>query len=772
MSEQRKENVEMGKEEKGEENTKKKIGRPAKVEMLMRERSNSLPIEEAWKQGKKMKERQEEKDEVEGLEGFRKSVKVYRSPVKTTEESGERGISKEGFEEVIKEMRSGFARIQAQMEEVKEIKVQIRKKIEELKTIWKRGKIELEKRIDGMEKRIGEKKYEGGVKTKIEDVNKIGGVNKGGYGKVWVKMENFKEKLEILRDKGLLKDRTEWIRDNLTEYERKVEWLIKREADRLKRERKQVKIEYKKIWVKKEMWLWDDLKEELRKWDGVGRKEENKLKKKRIKVGEGRKEKDKKKNGKVKDKGKKKEEEKKEIGRKKAKTENRNMRIVFWNVARIENKDEDFWKNMEKWKGIRNRLPKGYKWINEGAEKKNKKGRAMEGMLMGWKEEIEGEKEIDFDDKKGMIGIKIKCGRVWWKIAGVYVNEDLEDMIENMKNWMDEKEEGIKYLIGGDFNVRTGEEGGLWDDKKGEEDKEERKRKTKDKKITKKEKKFSKVLEEAGWKITNGCTRGDENKKLRKDIEEKGIIPQSQAGFRRDMGTVDQIYELNYLLNKKIKEKKGKMVIAFIDMRAAFDSVDRRKLVEAMKKRKVREGLIRRCEEILEETVNKVKVKDKEERSFWTTKGGVEIWGWKEREEVEILQEKYLRWVLGVSKYVPGYMVREELQRDKLKGRAGMRAWKYEKRLEEGKGGELAKWCWEEMKERVKEGRSKEKWDKEREEFFEKFGWSGKDVKDLRERGELKGEYLIKKDKEWQKEERWEKIRGSSFNKYYKKVKE
>ncbi|KAL0124116.1 hypothetical protein PUN28_006134 [Cardiocondyla obscurior] len=73
-----------------------------------------------------------------------------------------------------------------------------------------------------------------------------------------------------------------------------------------------------------------------------------------------------------------------------------------------------------------------------------------------------------------MIGIKIKSGKVWWKIAGVYVNEDLEDITENMRNWMDEKEEGTRYLIGGDFNVRTGEEGGLWDDEKEEEDKEKR----------------------------------------------------------------------------------------------------------------------------------------------------------------------------------------------------------------------------------------------------------------------------------------------------------
>ncbi|XP_070513034.1 golgin subfamily A member 6-like protein 6 [Cardiocondyla obscurior] len=229
-----------------------------------------------------------------------------------------------------------------------------------------------------------------------------------------------------------------------------------------------------------------------------GRREGNELEKVERKDEEGGKEKDEEKNRKRKDKRQKeKEKEKKERGKEKAKVKDRNVRIVFWNVAVIENKDEDFWKNMEKWeviymcetwleekkwKGLRSKLPKGYKWTNKRAEKKNKKRRAMGGMVMGWREELEGEEELEFEDRKRMIGIKIKSG-------------------------------------------------------------------------------------------------------------------------------------------KKTEEKEGKMVIVFIDMRAAFDSVDRRKLVETMKKRGVREGLIRRCEEILEETVNKVKVKDKERKSFWTTKG-------------------------------------------------------------------------------------------------------------------------------------------------------
>lgn len=50
----------------------------------------------------------------------------------------------------------------------------------------------------------------------------------------------------------------------------------------------------------------------------------------------------------------------------------------------------------------------------------------------------------------------------------------------------------------------------------------------------------------------------------------------------------------------------------------------------------------------------------------------VEIWGWEGMERIE---GKYLRWILRVDMRTPGYMVREELQREKLRVKAGMRAW-------------------------------------------------------------------------------------------------
>lgn len=75
---------------------------------------------------------------------------------------------------------------------------------------------------------------------------------------------------------------------------------------------------------------------------------------------------------------------------------------------------------------------------------------------------------------------------------------------------------------------------------------------------------------------------------------------------------MDNVYLLNYLVNRQLSRAKGKMVVLLVDLRAAFDTVDREILWKTM-----REGLVRRCEDLLRETRNRVRI---EERSgqFWT----------------------------------------------------------------------------------------------------------------------------------------------------------
>jgi len=203
-------------------------------------------------------------------------------------------------------------------------------------------------------------------------------------------------------------------------------------------------------------------------------------------------------------------------------------RIGFWNVAGLKNKDEEFWKGLKKWDvivmmetwldrkgwiGIKGRLPRGYSWGVQRATRKNKRGRAMGGMVMGIRRElIEKERGIK-TEKEGIIVGKIKLGMQRWRIVGVYIKDNMEGMLQKIEEWVEEKGGGYYTLIGGDFNAWTGMEGGGYE-MGGEEgsNKEDgrRKRRSKDGKINKEGKKLISFLEERGWGILNGCTKGDE----------------------------------------------------------------------------------------------------------------------------------------------------------------------------------------------------------------------------------------------------------------------
>lgn len=39
----------------------------------------------------------------------------------------------------------------------------------------------------------------------------------------------------------------------------------------------------------------------------------------------------------------------------------------------------------------------------------------------------------------------------------------------------------------------------------------------------------------------------------------------------------------------------------------------------------------------------------------------VEIWGWKEKEKVEKVEKRHLRWVMGLDSRTPRYIIKEEL---------------------------------------------------------------------------------------------------------------
>jgi len=108
---------------------------------------------------------------------------------------------------------------------------------------------------------------------------------------------------------------------------------------------------------------------------------------------------------------------------------------------------------------------------------------------------------------------------------------------------------------------------------------------------------------------------------------------------------------------------------------------------------------------------------------------------------LERLEERYLRLLFGLDSKTPGYLIREEIKRNKLRERAGERAWSFEKRLEKGLGSELTRILenWKEMRERSREGRIGSAWEAERKEFFERREWDVREVERRREKGDIWG---------------------------------
>lgn len=57
------------------------------------------------------------------------------------------------------------------------------------------------------------------------------------------------------------------------------------------------------------------------------------------------------------------------------------------------------------------------------------------------------------------------------------------------------------------------------------------------------------------------------------------------------------------------------------------------------------------------------------------------------------MQERFLKWLLGVDNGTADHLVREEIQRKKLRGRTVERTWNFEKKLAKEESSEIATGC-------------------------------------------------------------------------------
>jgi len=128
--------------------------------------------------------------------------------------------------------------------------------------------------------------------------------------------------------------------------------------------------------------------------------------------------------------------------------EEEDWRIGFWNVAGLRNKDVEFWKGLSRWDvivmeetwidrkgwiGIKGKFPREYKWGIQWATRKNKRGRAMGGMIMGIRKELFEKGGEITTENEGLIVGNLKLGKQRWRIVRVYIRDNMERMLQKLE---------------------------------------------------------------------------------------------------------------------------------------------------------------------------------------------------------------------------------------------------------------------------------------------------------------------------------------------------
>ncbi|XP_066585584.1 golgin subfamily A member 6-like protein 25 [Prorops nasuta] len=350
----------------------------------------------------------------------------------------------------------------------------------------KEGEEEIRKEVEKILRIIG-------VKDAVQGVRRIGGVGKGGRKGVEVKMKNKEVKRKVMEGKKELRGRRERMEEDLTWEERRVMLRIRRVAEEEKRKGGECECGI-------HGGFWEDRRKveerQCQEWEEREKRGRGDI------DGEGE------------DGGKKPEEGFKRGTVERGKKE---IEVIFWNVAGLGNKEEDFWRRIKRgdvvclvemwieeksWERIRRKVPKGYNWWTQWAKKEGRKGRAKGGIVMGVRKEMKGRKRGEGGEEEGIMEIEVDIGGEEWRIVAVYVGDGIRGKENGIRRVM-ERDQGKRCLIGGDWNARTGEIA-EW-----EENDEEEERKSRDKVVNAEERRMLNMLGEMGMGIINGRVQGD-----------------------------------------------------------------------------------------------------------------------------------------------------------------------------------------------------------------------------------------------------------------------
>jgi len=89
----------------------------------------------------------------------------------------------------------------------------------------------------------------------------------------------------------------------------------------------------------------------------------------------------------------------------------------------------------------------------------------------------------------------------------------------------------------------------------------------------------------------------------------------NQTEFRKGKETMDNIRAK--FCNRQIAKKEGGMVVMLVDLKVAFDMVNREVLLDSMREKGLREELIGRVGEMVRETKSRIRLGKDREEDFW-----------------------------------------------------------------------------------------------------------------------------------------------------------
>jgi len=116
-------------------------------------------------------------------------------------------------------------------------------------------------------------------------------------------------------------------------------------------------------------------------------------------------------------------------------------------------------------------------------------------------------------------------------------------------------------------------------------------------------------------------------RRLERVMENNGVLPETQAGFRRGRSALNNIFILSHLAQRgdeterKEKREEKKTYAFFADLKAAFDNVDRELLWRIIREQGIEEKMVKRMERIYEKTEVVVRTNEGLLEGFETRKG-------------------------------------------------------------------------------------------------------------------------------------------------------